>query len=62
MSSPPTPDGWNVQMKIARIVIASLFAAGSLLAGAAIAQHDAASISHKTVVADPILCCDAMNG
>jgi hypothetical protein len=47
-------------MKIARIVIASLFAAGSLLAGGAIVEHGAASISHRTVIAGPILCCDAM--
>jgi hypothetical protein len=45
-------------MKIARIVIASLFAAGSLLAGGAIAEHSVASMTHKTVVADPIPCCD----
>jgi len=44
-------------MKIARIVIASVFAAGSLLAGGAIAEHGAASISHKTVVAGPVMCC-----
>jgi len=58
MSSPPTPDGWHVHMKIARIVLASLFAAGSLLAGGAIAEHGAVSMSHKTFVASPIPCCD----
>ncbi|HTX83883.1 MAG TPA: hypothetical protein VME44_16990 [Streptosporangiaceae bacterium] len=45
-------------MKIARIVLASLFAAGSLLAGGAIAEHGAVSMSHKTFVASPIPCCD----
>jgi hypothetical protein len=55
-------DGWNVHMKIARIVIASLFAAGSLLAGGAIAEHSAASASHRTAVAGPVLCCDAVKG
>jgi hypothetical protein len=44
-------------MNIVRIVIASLFAAGSLLAGGAIAEHSAASLSHKTVMAGPITCC-----
>jgi hypothetical protein len=44
-------------MKIARILIASAFAAGSLLAGGAIAQHSTAGASHKTVVAGPITCC-----
>jgi hypothetical protein len=48
-------------MKIARIVIASLFAAGSLLAGGAIAEHNAASTSHPTTVAGPVLCCDVMH-
>jgi hypothetical protein len=47
-------------MKIARIVIASLFAVGSLLAGGAIAEHSAASVSHRTVIADPIPCCFAV--
>lgn len=45
-------------MNIARIVIASLFAAASLLAGGAIAEHSVASMAHKTVIASPILCCD----
>jgi len=45
-------------MKIARILIASAFAAGSLLAGGAIAEHAAASMSHPTVIAGPIPCCD----
>jgi hypothetical protein len=46
-------------MNIIRIAIASLLAAGSLLAGGAIAQHGATvSISHQTVVAGPVLCCD----
>ena len=49
-------------MKIVRIVIASLFAVGSLLAGGAIAEHSAASMSHRTTVAGPVLCCDAENG
>jgi hypothetical protein len=44
-------------MKIARIVIASAFAAGSLLAGGAIVEHSTASVNHKTVVAGPISCC-----
>jgi hypothetical protein len=46
-------------MKIARIIVASLFAVGSLLAGGAIAQHSAPSISHKTVIASPVPCCDS---
>jgi hypothetical protein len=46
-------------MNIIRIAIASLLAAGTMLAGGAVAQHSAAaSISHKTVVASPVLCCD----
>jgi hypothetical protein len=48
-------------MKIARLVIASLFAAGSLLVGGAIADHSAATASHKTVIADPVYCCDAVS-
>lgn len=44
-------------MNIARILIASLFAAGSVLAGGAIAQHAAASMSHQTVMAGPVQCC-----
>jgi hypothetical protein len=46
-------------MNIARIVIASLFAAASLLTAGAMAEHSAASMSHKTVIASPVLCCDA---
>jgi hypothetical protein len=42
-----------------RILIASLLAAGSLLAGGAVAQHSAsATISHKVVLAGPEPCCD----
>jgi len=42
-----------------RIAIASLLAAGTLLAGGALVQHSAAAgASHKTVVAGPIPCCD----
>jgi len=45
-------------MTTVRIAIASLLAAGALLAGGAVAQHSAsASISHKTVVAGPVECC-----
>jgi hypothetical protein len=41
-----------------RIAIASLLAAGTLLAGGAVAQHAAAArASHQTVVAGPVLCC-----
>jgi hypothetical protein len=44
-----------------RIAIASLLAAGTLLAGGAIAQHhDAASVSHAIVAAGPEPCCDAV--
>ena len=49
-------------MNIARIVIASLFAAASLLAAGAMAEHSAASLSHKTAVAGPVLCCDIASG
>lgn len=49
-------------MNIVRIVIASLFAAASLLAAGAMADHSAASLSHKTVVAGPVLCCDVAGG
>ena len=45
-------------MNIARIVIASLIAAASLLTGGAIAEHSAASMSDKTVIASPVPCCD----
>ena len=45
-------------MNVARIVIASLFAAALLLAAGASAEHSAPSVSHKTVVAGPVLCCD----
>jgi hypothetical protein len=45
-------------MNIIRIAIASLLAAGTLLAGGAVVQHNAAaSVSHKTVVAGPVPCC-----
>jgi type IV secretory pathway VirB2 component (pilin) len=45
-----------------RLAIASLLAAGAVLAGAAGVQHSAAaSASHKTVVAGIIDCCDGMN-
>jgi hypothetical protein len=41
-----------------RIAIASLVAAGALLAGGALAQHNAgASVSHTVVVAGPVACC-----
>jgi hypothetical protein len=44
-----------------RIAIASLLAAGTLLAGGALAHHDgAASVSHKIVVASPEPCCEAV--
>ncbi len=46
-------------MNIARIVIASLFAAASLLAAGAMAEHSTASMSHKTVIASPVPCCDS---
>jgi len=46
-------------MNVARIVIASLFAAASLLAAGVSAEHSAPSISHQTVIAGPVLCCDA---
>jgi hypothetical protein len=42
-----------------RIAVASLLAAAAIVAGGALVQHTAAvSASHRTVVADPILCCD----
>ena len=41
-----------------RIALASLLAAGALLAGGALAQHSAgASVHHPVVVAGPIPCC-----
>jgi len=44
-----------------RIAIASLLAAGALLAGGAFAQHNAgATVSHTVVVAGPEPCCEAM--
>jgi hypothetical protein len=43
-------------MTSTRIAIASLLAAAAVLAGGAIAQHDA--VSHATVVASPVHCCD----
>jgi len=43
-----------------RIAIASLLAAGALLGGGVLGQHNgAASVSHKIVLAGPVLCCDA---
>jgi hypothetical protein len=47
-------------MTSVRIAIASLLAAGALLTGGAVAQHSAAAmtISHKTVLAGPVECCD----
>jgi hypothetical protein len=43
-----------------RIVLASLLAAGTVLAGGALAQHSgAASVSHKIIVASPVPCCEA---
>lgn len=42
-----------------RITIASLLAAGTLLAGGAVLQHNiSVTMSHRTVVASPVLCCD----
>lgn len=42
-----------------RIAVASLLTAAAMFAGGALVQHNAAvSASHRTVVADPILCCD----
>jgi hypothetical protein len=42
-----------------RIAIASLLAAGALLAGGALAQHNApVSASHSVVVAGPTPCCE----
>lgn len=44
-----------------RIAIASLLAAVAVVAGGALAHHDAApSASHKVVVAGEIECCDAV--
>ncbi len=41
-----------------RIAIASLLAAGALLAGGAVVQHNVSvTMSHKTVVASPVGCC-----
>jgi hypothetical protein len=45
-------------MNIARIVIASVVAAASVLAAGAVAEHSATSMTHKTVIAGPIPCCD----
>jgi hypothetical protein len=46
-------------MTTVRVAIASLLAAGALLAGGAVAQHSAAaSISHKIALASPEPCCD----
>lgn len=45
-------------MTSVRIAIASLLAAGALIAGGAVAQHSpAASMSHRTVLAGPAPCC-----
>jgi len=42
-----------------RIAIASILAAGALLAGGALAQHSAGTIvSHAVVVAGPTPCCE----
>lgn len=42
-----------------RIAIASLLAAGALLAGGALAQHNAGtSVSHTMVMAGPAPCCE----
>ena len=50
---------WVVHhMTSIRIAIASLLAAGALLAGGALVQHSgAASVSHKIVVAGITPCC-----
>jgi hypothetical protein len=41
-----------------RVTIASLLAAGTLLAGGAIIQHNVSvTMSHQTVVASPVPCC-----
>lgn len=45
-------------MTSVRIAIASLLAAGALIAGGAVAQHSpSASMSHRTVLAGPAPCC-----
>jgi hypothetical protein len=45
-------------MTAIRIALASLLAAGALLAGGAAAQHsDTTSIGQKIVVAGPVPCC-----
>lgn len=43
-----------------RIVFASLFAAGTLVFGGAMAAHyaDAPAVAHATTVASPVHCCD----
>jgi hypothetical protein len=42
-----------------RIAVASLLAAGALLAGGALAQHiSGVGVSHAVVVAGPIGCCE----
>jgi len=47
-------------MNSIRIALASLFAAGTLVAGGAMAAHyaDASPAAHATTVASPVLCCD----
>lgn len=46
-------------VRTVRLAIASVLAAGALLAGGAVAQHSAsASIGHKIVLASPEPCCD----
>ena len=46
-------------MSSIRIAIASVLAAGAVLAGGALVHHNAAaSVSHKVVVAGPTPCCD----
>ena len=42
-----------------RIAIVSLLAAGALLTGGTLVHDNAAaSVSHKIVVAGPVLCCE----
>jgi hypothetical protein len=51
---------WVVHdMTSIRIAVASLLAAAAMFAGGALVQHNAVvSASHRTVVADPIPCCE----
>jgi hypothetical protein len=47
-----------ITVRTVRIAVASLLAAGALLAGGAVAQHStSATISHKIVLAGPEPCC-----